>query len=187
MSRDSPLRYDFPLWAPLLQVAGVLLFHALLPLWLSFLAARYGWSDGYPSLLNLLGLIPIAAGGALLVWVIVLHDREAPKRGWGVEATPFEPTQYLITRGPYAYTRNPIYLSYLAIWPGWTLFYGSVTVAVGALLLWLALSFIILPYEERGLTQQHGEAYRRYREQVHRWFGRHARSTSQAQQGATHF
>ena len=173
MARDpSPLRYDFPLWAPLLQVVALLLFHGLLPFGVSALTARYGWSAGHPAAWNLLGLFPIAGGAALLIWVIVLHDREAPKHGWRIEATPFEPTRYLIVRGPYAYTRNPIYLSHLVIWSGWSVFYGSVAVAAGVVVLWLGMVVVVLPYEEHGLMRQLGEPYVRYQQHVHRWFGR---------------
>ena len=168
----SSLRYDFPLWVPLLQVVGVLLFHVMLPLGLSALASRHGWSAGHPASWNLLGLFPVGGGAALLMWVIALHDREVPKHGWRIEPTPFEPAQYLIVSGPYGYTRNPIYLSHLTIWSGWAVFYGSIAVAAGLVVLWLALAFVILPYEERGLIRQFGEPYLRYQHQVHRWFGR---------------
>jgi protein-S-isoprenylcysteine O-methyltransferase Ste14 len=175
MAREpAPLRYDFPLWAPLLQTVGLLLFHALLPFELSRLASRHGWSGGHPAAWNLLGLLPVAAGATLITWVVVLHDREAPKHGWRIEPTPFEPAQYLIVRGPYAYTRNPIYVSHLTIWSGWAAFYGSMAVALGVVVLWLSLVFVVLPYEERGLIRQLGEPYLRYQRQVHRWFGRHS-------------
>jgi protein-S-isoprenylcysteine O-methyltransferase Ste14 len=173
MTRDpSPLRHDFPLWAPSLQVVALLLFHALLPFGVSALTARHGWSAGHPAAWNLLGLLPVAGGVVVLTWVVVLHDREAPKHGWRVEATPFEPTQYLIASGPYAYTRNPIYLSHLTIWSGWAVFYGSVAVAAGVTVMWLSLTFVVIPYEERGLMRQFGEPYVRYQQLVHRWFGR---------------
>jgi len=173
MARDpSPLRHDFPLWAPLLQVVGVLLLHGLLPFGVSALTVRHGWSAGHPAAWNLLGLLPIAGGAALLIWVVVLLDREVPKHGWRIEATPFEPTQYLVVSGPYAYTRNPIYLSYFTIWSGWAVFYGSVAVAAGVAVMWLSLKFVVLPYEERGLMRQLGEPYVCYQQHVHRWFGR---------------
>ena len=78
----------------------------------------------------------------------------------------------LTTTGPYAYTRNPIYLSHLSIWSGWAVFYGSVAVAAGVAVMWLSLTFVVLPYEERGLMRQLGEPYVRYQQHVHRWFGR---------------
>lgn len=169
---SPPLRHDFPLWAPLLQAGGVLLVHGLLPLGLSALGSRHGWSTGQPMAWNLVGLLPVAGGTALLTWVIILHDREAPKHGWRMEATPFEPAQYLIVSGPYGYTRNPIYLSYLIIWSGWAVLYGSVAVTVGGIVLWLVLAFVVLPYEEGGLIRQIGEPYLRYQQRVPRWFGR---------------
>jgi protein-S-isoprenylcysteine O-methyltransferase Ste14 len=92
--------------------------------------------------------------------------------GWRIEITPFEPTPYLITRGPYRYSCNPIYVGHLAIWIGWAIFYGSVPVALGALVMWMLMSFVVLPYEERGLVRQLGEPYERYRREVGRWFGR---------------
>ena len=107
----------------------------------------------HPSAWNALGLLPVAAGIALIVWVIALHRREAVRHGWRFEKTPFEPQRYLIVGGPYRYSRNPIYLSHLAIWIGWALFYGSVAVLLGVVAIWLLLRFLILPYEERGLRR----------------------------------
>ncbi len=172
MPRDpTPLRYDFPIWAPLLQVIELVLVHGLAPLGLSALAFRHGWSGGYPSPWNLCGLLGIVGGTAVLAWIIVLHDREAPKHGWRMQP-PFEPTRYLITSGPYAYTRNPIYVSHLTIWVGWAIFYGSVAVAAGVVVGWAVLAFVVVPYEEQGLVRQSGDPYIRYQQQVPRWFGR---------------
>ena len=154
------------------QALGLLLFHGLVPLGLSVLASRHGWSAGHPAAWNEVGLVPVASGLVLLVWIVVLHDREAPKHGWRMEATPFEPTQYLIVWGPYRYTRNPIYLLHLTIWFGWAVFYGSVAIVLGIAVMWLTLVFIIVPYEERGLVRQLGEPYLRYQGQVGRWWGR---------------
>jgi protein-S-isoprenylcysteine O-methyltransferase Ste14 len=168
----SPLRHDWPAWAPAAQAVGLFLFHGALPFGLSMLSYRHGWPAGHPSAWNALGLLPVAAGIALIVWIIALHRREAVRHGWRFEKTPFEPQRYLIVTGPYGYTRNPIYLSHLTIWSGWTVFYGSVAVAAGVVVLWLALAFVIVPYEESGLIRQVGEPYLRYQHHVHRWFGK---------------
>jgi len=112
----SPLRHDWPWWAFPLQALGLFLFHGALPYGLSRLSVRHGWSAGHPSLWNGWGLLLVAGGIAVIVWAVALHREEAPRRGWRMEKTPFEPAQYLILRGPYRYTRNPIYVSHLAIW-----------------------------------------------------------------------
>jgi protein-S-isoprenylcysteine O-methyltransferase Ste14 len=168
----SGLRHDWPVWVPLTQAAGLLLFHGALPFGLSRLSYRHGWFTGQPALWNLAGLLPVAGGIAVIIWVIVLHRERAPRHGWRIEKTPFEPPRYLIVSGPYRYTRNPIYLSHLAIWIGWTLFYGSVAMMLGVLSLWTLLAFVIVPYEERGLARTLGQSYVQYQSQVARWFGR---------------
>jgi protein-S-isoprenylcysteine O-methyltransferase Ste14 len=171
----SPLRHDWPAWAPVAQTVGLFLFHGALPFGVSMLSYRHGWPAGHPSAWNALGLLPVAAGIALIVWIIALHRRQAVRHGWRFEKTPFEPQRYLIVGGPYRYSRNPIYLSHLAIWIGWALFYGSVAVLLGVVAIWVLLRFVILPYEERGLRRAMGEAYEQYVRRVPRWFGRSSR------------
>jgi protein-S-isoprenylcysteine O-methyltransferase Ste14 len=168
----SGFRHDWPVWVPFVQTAGLLLLHGAFPFFLSRLSDRHGWSAGQPALWNLTGLLPIACGIAIIIWILALHGEQAPRHGWRVEKTPFEPPRYLIANGPYRYSRNPMYLSHLSIWSGWMLFYGSVTVMLGVLVLWMVLAFIIVPYEERGLARALGESYLRYQNQVPRWFGR---------------
>jgi len=169
---DPTLRHDFPPWAPVLQAFGLLLFHGLVPLGLSRLSFRHGWVAGHPAAGNLVGLLLVGGGLALILWLVVLHDTEAPKHGWRMERTPFEPTRYLIVWGPYGYSRNPIYLSHFTIWLGWSVFYGSIAIALGIVVMWVVLAFVIVPYEERGLVRQLGEPYVLYQRQVPRWLGR---------------
>ena len=64
-------------------LVGMPLSHAIVPWALSWLAPRYGWTEGYPGTWNWLGLIPIAAGTALLIWNFasgLAHVRELPER-----------------------------------------------------------------------------------------------------------
>jgi len=51
---------------------------------------------------------------------------------------------YLLVRGPYQFTRNPMYLSGMAIWLGWVLFYGSVAVCVGLVVVWGSVIFLVV-------------------------------------------
>jgi protein-S-isoprenylcysteine O-methyltransferase Ste14 len=64
-----------------------------------------------------------------------------------------------------------MFLFELAFWFGWALFYGSIAVLIGFLLFWVALNFMIVPYEERDLEARFGEAYRDYKARVPRWLG----------------
>lgn len=85
-------------------------------------------------------------------------------RGWAAGCIRKEDA--LATRGPYAHTRNPLYLGSLLLGTG-------VAVAGGRwifVLLFLAFFFLVYPrtmrHEERVLQERFGEAYRRYRRSV---------------------
>src|SRR5262245_33614778 len=91
------------------------LVHAAAPWVFSRLGPRFGWRDNFPGPWNLLGLFPVAAGFAVILWCVRVHFAAAP-RGWLMESTPHYPTpSYLLTHGPYAYSRNPIYLGALLL------------------------------------------------------------------------
>jgi protein-S-isoprenylcysteine O-methyltransferase Ste14 len=93
---------------------AVVLWHAVLgpvfvslPVVLSRVGARHGWRNGLPGPANLVGAVPIAAGGALVAATVACHYRAMPE-GWMFQAriTP----DYLLQDGPYAYSRNPMFL-----------------------------------------------------------------------------
>ena len=146
-----PRHLAFVLFPPLFVVA-----HGVLPWAISRLGARYGWTDGNPAVWNLLGLVPVAAGVMALVWLTVnglAHYAEVPER---VELS-WEP-KILMTRGPYAYSRHPMYLAELALWLGWAVLYGSIIVLAGLVALCVVVNILALR-EERALEAKFGEAY----------------------------
>jgi protein-S-isoprenylcysteine O-methyltransferase Ste14 len=171
--RNSTRRRGIPRWALVILglfgwFVGVPLAHGVLPWALSWLGPRYGWTAGYPGTWNWLGLIPVAAGTAVLIWMFasgLARIRELPERMERL-APPF-----LVTFGPYAYTRNPGYVAELALWLGWAILFGSVVVLLGLVVLTVVI-ILVLPREERGLERQFGETYRQYQARVPRWLGR---------------
>ena len=85
-----------------------------------------------------------------------------------MERTP----KYLLVQGPYRFSRNPMYLGELVLWLGWALFYGSVAILIGFLLMWVMMNFRAVPREERDLEARFGESYLEYKDNVPRWFGK---------------
>lgn len=155
-----------PRWmGPVLWLVLGSLFYVALPWSLSRLGTRRGWTANAPGVANMGGLILVAAGVAVLVWALALHYRSAPQ-GWPLRMRPF----YLLTLGPYRFTRNPMYLGGLAIWFGWAAFYGSAAVFVGFVLLAALFNAVVTPWEERVCEEEFGDVYRRYRSEVPRWF-----------------
>ena len=131
LDRQRSNRVSLPRWmAPTLGLfvwmVAIPLGHGVLPWAISLLTPRYGWVSGPPSGLNLIGLIPVVGGIVLLIWIIVVgfaHTNELSARV-GLDWTP----KFLLGRGPYAFTRNPMYTAELGLWLGWVIFYGSADV-----------------------------------------------------------
>ncbi len=115
-----------------------------------------------------LALLPLTLGGALDGWALLHFFRaRTTVNPW----TPHKTCQ-LVLRGPYRFTRNPMYLGLLNLLTAWALWLGSVTPWL-VLPLFVALinRFQIRP-EEAMLRQIFGEPYEQYLRQVGRWFGR---------------
>ena len=136
-------------WMALILTPVVLLLgHVALPEALSEFSTRHGWDHGRPGRRNLLGLIPIGAGSAGLVWCLRRHF-VASGCSFEIKGTQ----HYLVVRGPYQFTRNPMYLCGMLMWLGWVIFYGSVAVLTGAVggappgdAIWRDVSAIQAPY-----------------------------------------
>jgi protein-S-isoprenylcysteine O-methyltransferase Ste14 len=152
------------------------LIFVVLPWALSLLTPRFGWTEGGPGSWNLLGLIPVAAGIAGLIWVFSVMFAQVPKLPAVLELDEGEglltaTSRVLITHGPFAYSRNPMFLADAIVWLGWALFYGSAVILVVGLLGWTLLNYFKVPQKERGLEARFGDAYRDYRRTVPRWVG----------------
>lgn len=113
------------------------------------------------------GYVLVALGLALLVACIVGFARE----GHGTLA-PYDPPAALVARGPYRYTRNPMYVGVLAILGGLALARWSAPLAVYAAGVAMAFVTFVRVYEEPRLERQFGASYAAYKSAVPRWLGR---------------
>jgi protein-S-isoprenylcysteine O-methyltransferase Ste14 len=172
-NQRSSKRSGIPRWlvlvvALIFWLVGVPIFYGVLPWAISLLTPRYGWSEGRPTNWNLLGLIPVVLATVCLIWVMILHFAQAPgvPERVELELTP----KNLLLLGPYAFSRNPMYLAELALLLGWAIFYGSIAVSITFLIACAFFHFVIVPREERTLEARFGEAYREYKKKVPRWF-----------------
>jgi protein-S-isoprenylcysteine O-methyltransferase Ste14 len=141
--------------------------HGVVPWALSLLSERHGWSGGGPGGWNLTGLVPVALGIGLLGWVAMVAFRSVPARVQ-LGLAP----DYLVTAGPYGLTRNPMYVAELTLWIGWSVFFGSIVVGLGAVVLLVVIRWVMVPWEERSLRRRVGERYRMYEATTPRWLPR---------------
>lgn len=96
---------------------------------------------------------------------------------WGIRAMfqagespdPNIPTKRLVTIGPFAYSRNPIYLSLALFDVGLGLLFDNLWLFILLLLMLLYVDRLIVGREERYLEERLGEEYREYKRRVRRW------------------
>jgi protein-S-isoprenylcysteine O-methyltransferase Ste14 len=74
--------------------------------------------------------------------------------------------QRLATSGPYAYTRNPLYLGSALMGAGFALAGGSWILALACMLLFAAIYWPVIRREEEYLRREFGEVYDRYAQRV---------------------
>jgi len=140
---------------PLIFAAGLLIgfiLHALLPV------------PFVPVPLNrIVGAIVVILSVIPGVWALAMMNKAH------TSPIPEAPTTALVTDGPFAFTRNPIYLTF-------TIFYVGVAIFVNGLLILLELPFVlwmiqkgVIEREEAYLERKFGDDYRQYKARVRRW------------------
>ena len=109
------------------------------------------------------GGILVVAGAALNVWSAKLFERAT------VGICPFSPAPVLVQSGPFAVSRNPMYVGLVALSLGLTVVTGVFANVwnSAALAIWLHHAYV-LP-EERFLRERFGAAYDEYARRVPRW------------------
>lgn len=64
-----------------------------------------------------------------------------------------------------------MYVGVVTIWLGWATFYGSIALSIIAVLGWVVLDRVVVPWEEKELRARFGHAYDTYAGRVPRWLG----------------
>ena len=98
--------------------------------------------------------------------------------GWGTLAliqsgttvAPHRPAAHLVTRGPFSFRRNPIYMGEVLLLLGLAQATGNIWMAIMAPLFAAAVLVLAILPEERHLEARFGEAYLAYKERTRRWF-----------------
>ena len=109
------------------------------------------------------GLILLMAGLGLIASARIHFTRT------GQSPIPWKPTPSLILKGPYRYTRNPMYVGVTLIEVGLGLALNNLWIALFAVPVLLTVHFIAVLPEERYLSEKFGESYGLYLAQVRRY------------------
>lgn len=151
-------------------IRAVVYASAFIGLFLVFIPSRLLQRSGLEArpeagLMQILGMVVAAAGGALALWCILSFAT----LGRGTPA-PFDPPRQLVVRGPYRYVRNPMYIGAALALLGAALVYRSAAIAGYALAFLLVLHAFVLWYEEPTLRRLFGAEYEAYTQTVRRWW-----------------
>ncbi len=120
----------------------------------------------WPEIVRLpfVGLLLGVLGVALAVWGRVT---------FAVEGTEIIPTssqnKKLVTRGPFAYTRNPMYLGLGLLTLGIAFYAGTILFFLVPAVLFFLCGGTFIPFEEAKMRRQFGDQYTDYTRRVRRW------------------
>lgn len=112
---------------------------------------------------SIAGWIGIGLALGLFIWAVV-----SMRRGGGSLPT-HTPTEHIVTRGPYGFSRNPIYLSMVLILMASMLVGNSLWFLILAILSVPLYVWGVISREERYLLQKFGDPYAAYCARVRRW------------------
>ncbi|MGQ0685914.1 methyltransferase family protein [Bradyrhizobium sp.] len=145
-------------WPPIVYVTAIgvsVLLHVFYPLpW---------FAQPLSGILVVLGWLMIAAFVALNILAI-----RAMRRA-GTTVRPDRGTDHLVTGGPFAFTRNPLYLAGIMLVLGIGLAFGIAWFLLLALLAAFAVQKLAIEREERHLEARFGATYLDYARRVRRW------------------
>ena len=110
----------------------------------------------------IIGILFVITGIALIISAVrTLNKKQVSPR--------FKPVGTIVTNGPFAHTRNPMYLAFTLIYSGIALAINTLWPFVLLPLLLCVMHYGVIQREERYLEEIFGEKYSNYRRKVPRW------------------
>ncbi|MDE2852252.1 MAG: isoprenylcysteine carboxylmethyltransferase family protein [Acidobacteriota bacterium] len=154
----EPDRAQTAFTPPLLVLVGLVLGFGL-----SWLLPLRIWPAGTNQPLVVAGVAIVVASFAWLSWSALTMVRG------GSSLPVHHPTANLVIRGPYRWSRNPIYAGMVLAFLGLGLTRGSWWFVVLAVAVALLLRWGVILREEAYLERKFGDEYRDYAKRVRRW------------------
>jgi len=112
---------------------------------------------------NLIGLIPLFFG----LWINLSADRAFKKAETTVK--PFEESNALIQDGVFRWSRNPMYLGFVAILIGISVLLRSLSPYIAVVVFVVLIDLMYIQVEEQMLEKKFGDEWKRYRSRVRKW------------------
>lgn len=109
--------------------------------------------------------------GLILLSLAFLIDEWALRLFKNAETNvaPNQPANTIVSDGPFKYSRNPMYVSFLLLYAGISFLTGKAGMLLLILPLFYMLDQKVIKPEEKYLTQKFGDTYLDYKAKVRRW------------------
>lgn len=143
---------DFPpLWTVLIIVIGIVLSRYTISLTLHF------------PLILIIGIVLAGLSFGLMIWcAVTLVKSRTP-------ALPHNKAETLVTKGPYRWSRNPIYLADIVLLISFAFIYKTLwPILLVPVLYWILQKRFVLP-EENMLKEHFSEAFTSWSQRTRRW------------------
>ena len=121
------------------------------------------YSAGTRNLVSTGGAVFFAVGAVIAGWGLILFHRER------TTTTPGKASDALVTRGPYRFTRNPMYVGLILAYVGEMGILVQIAPLIPLLLVIAYVNWIVIPVEENQLRGLFGEDYVQFCNRVPRW------------------
>lgn len=106
--------------------------------------------------------------GAVLLYA---YGARVFSRQGGGTTSPIRPPERLVATGLFRYSRNPIYVGYVAFLLGLFLLFGHLALLVYTALVAAFIHMLLVFWEEPDLRRRFGPDYEKYTQEVPRWLG----------------
>jgi protein-S-isoprenylcysteine O-methyltransferase Ste14 len=126
---------------------------------------RLRWSEwiGARVPLVVMGWLLILVGLGIGAWAITTFVRAR------TTVLPNQPSNALVTSGPYQFSRNPMYVGLTTLYVGLALVFDLVWPVLLLPLAIAGLRYLVIRREEYALERAFGEEYIRFKVRVRRW------------------
>jgi protein-S-isoprenylcysteine O-methyltransferase Ste14 len=108
------------------------------------------------------GLLIIVALGLLMAAIRIFVENAQP-------LAPATPAKGLFLKGPYKFTRNPIYLAMMIFGAGLGIATSNIWIIITTAIAGVIINFLVIEPEEKYLARKFGAEYAEYKTRVRRW------------------
>ena len=112
---------------------------------------------------------PVLAAVLILAWLVLFAAAATRFRRAGTSLIPNKPASAFVASGPYRFTRNPMYVSLVALYLGAALIVNSWWAVVLLPVVLIVIDRAVIAREERYLLQRFPVEYADYCSRVRRW------------------